>query len=290
MSEVKYKIYPSALDAFQSYLDCEANYERFYGHSENPSLTYAEYEKKCFQELVDKINRVPFDSEAADRGSCFNEIVDCIVLGEKSTRDDIKVSSRSSMEVTRAGGLIDPSTGKVIGGDVDAYEVELPHIEAVMKDRVFRFDIGFCKDAARYFNGALPQVYTEAPIETRFGTVLLYGYIDYLRGDVVYDAKTTSKYEFGKYSKYWQQHVYPWTLIESGKCTDISAFEFTAFQLKGGTAKQPLITGDMYPEVYVYDHKRSEQLLRGICEQFVNFLECNRSLITDAKIFGGEKK
>ena len=44
MSEYAFKMTPSLLDAFQAYLDCEANYEKFFGHSEEPSLTYAEYE------------------------------------------------------------------------------------------------------------------------------------------------------------------------------------------------------------------------------------------------------
>lgn len=52
----KYNIYPSILDAFA-----------WYKRSENP-------ESK--QELIDKINRVPFESEAADKGTAFNELVD----------------------------------------------------------------------------------------------------------------------------------------------------------------------------------------------------------------------
>ena len=266
MDKYSYKFSPSLLQAYQDYLDSEALYEKFYGFSEEPSLTYQEYEEKQFKELIDKINRVPFDSEAADRGSALNEIVDCIVLHQKSTRDDIKVRT-----------VVPEGVG------------EIPYIEAKMKERTFCFDIAFCKQIAKYFEDSLCQIYTEAPIETSHGTVLLYGYPDYVRGDMVYDLKTTSKYEFGKYAKYWQQHVYPWTLIESGRCTEVKAFEFTAFAMKGGSAKQPLIYGDMYPEVYVYNHERSTQLLRGICTQFAEFLEANRNRITDEKIFGGEK-
>ena len=42
MSEYAFKFSPSLLQSFQDYLDCEANYEKFFGHSEEPSLTYAE--------------------------------------------------------------------------------------------------------------------------------------------------------------------------------------------------------------------------------------------------------
>ena len=61
------------------------------------------------------------------------------------------------------------------------------------------------------------------------------------------------------------------------------------FAMKGGTLRSPLIYGDMYPEVYTYDHRRSTKMLRGICQQFAQFLNNNRDLITDRKIFGGEK-
>ena len=290
MNSYSFKFSPSLLDKFQNYLDSEVLYEKYYGLSDEPSMTFEQYEQEKFQSLIDSINRVPFESEAADKGSCLNEIVDCIVLGVKSTRDDISVSSKEYYVKREANGLVDPADGKVIGGDVEDYAVRLPHIEAVKGSHAFLFDIAFCKGVAGYFSGSLCQLYTEAPIETKHGKVLLYGYPDYVREDKVYDLKTTARYEFGKYAKYWQQHVYPYTLIESGKVSDVSAFEFTAYQMKGGTARSPLIYGEMYPEVYVYSHERSARLLRGICESFGDFLLHNKELITDTKIFGGEKK
>lgn len=286
MRQLNYRIYPSLLDSFQGYLDCEANYEKFFGQSEEPSLTYSEYEQKTFKELIDRINRVPFDSDAADKGSCFNEIVDCIILRTKSTRSDIVISRRDTITRAVGHGVVNPANGVPVGGDVEIQEYNLPHLEAVMGNKVFRFDIPFVKSAASYFKGALPQTYTEAVMDTRYGNVLLYGFVDYIREDVVYDAKTTSRYEFGKYRKGWQQHLYPWALIESGKCSSIRCFEYTAFNLKGGTERSPLIKGDMYTEAYMYDHKRSEGLLRGIVEQFIEFVENNRELITDRRIFG----
>ena len=44
-----------------------------------------------------------------------------------------------------------------------------------------------------------------AVIPTRYGDVELYGYIDELVRDTVYDIKTTSKYDFGKYEHGWQR-------------------------------------------------------------------------------------
>lgn len=248
------KFSPSILDAFQSLLDCESLYEKFYGTSENLSLE--EYETKTFNELIDRINKVPFESEAMSKGSCLNEIVDCIVMKTKSTRDDIQIhSTERGIEATHG-----------------AYE--------------FYFDKDMCKYLGEYFRGSLCQMYTEASITTKYGEVLLYGYPDYVREDMVYDLKTTSRYEFGKYSKYWQRHLYPYTLTKSGKCKDIKAFEFTAMLLKGGTARTPQIGGTIYPEVYDFNYGEAEQKLRGICEQFHVFLETNKGLIKNTKILG----
>lgn len=290
MSEYAFKFSPSLLQSFQDFLDCEANYEKFFGHSEEPSLTYAEYEDQKFKELLDRINRVPFESEAASKGSCLNEIVDCIIMNTNSTRDDISVKTLKSFERLCEEGAWDMVENKPLYYDRWFETIRQPCIWAKHGDYEFYFDIAFCKRLAEYFKESLCQIYTEAPIETDYGKVLLYGYPDYVRGNMVYDLKTTSKYEFGKYSKYWQRHVYPWTLVESGKMTDVKAFEFTAFAMKGGTARSPLIYGDMYPEVYVYDHQASTEALRGICTHFAEFLIDNRSLVSDTKIFGGEKK
>ena len=104
--------------------------------------------------------------------------------------------------------------------------------------------------------------------------------------DVVIDAKTTSKYDFGKYEKYWQRHTYPYCLIASGQMNSIKAFEFTAFALKGGTSRTPLISGSRFPEYYTYNHEQSVKLLTNHVERFIEFLEANREHITNTKIFG----
>ena len=59
MQDIKYKIYPTLLDGFQRYLDSE--------------------EDTALQELIDKINRKPFTSVAADKGTAFNEVVEGVI-------------------------------------------------------------------------------------------------------------------------------------------------------------------------------------------------------------------
>lgn len=264
----KYKITPSLLDAFQTFLD--TNYEEYFVTGEdgkchknwNDETGYLvepdEIDRLAKQALIDYINRVPTEpSEAADKGTCFNEIIDCIVMGIPSTRNDVEVHSKQDC------------------------------LEAKMDGFTFMFDISLCKNMANYYKRSLCQQFVSAPMETKYGLVELYGYSDYIREDKVYDLKTTSKYEFGKYGKKWQRYVYPYTLLKSGECTDITSFEYTCCLLSGGTSKTPIISGKVFPEVYTVCPERDEQVLRNHVERFIEFLEDNRSLITDRKVFGG---
>ena len=86
----KYRIYPTLLDSFTQYERAEADYEQYYGWSENPSISLEEFCAQREKELIDRINRVPFESEAADRGTVFNELVDCLVE-RRQPRKDITV-------------------------------------------------------------------------------------------------------------------------------------------------------------------------------------------------------
>lgn len=255
--QLSYRFYPSLLDKFQRYLDANKEFESQWNiDSEgNYKKTMEEIEAELLQSLLDSINRVPFESEAADKGTVFNEIVDAFIHHQR------------------------PESVKMIG-----YRAE-DAIYTEYNDRKFTFSFSMVEQAAEYFAGAESQVKVSAVLPTRYGDVELYGYIDELVRNKVYDIKTTARYEFGKYAHYWQRHVYPYCLIESGECTEIDSFEFTAYQLKGGTKTTPLITATQYPEVYKYNHAESTERLRQMCERFIEFIEQYRDRITDKKIF-----
>lgn len=294
-----YRFYPTLLDKFQTFLDTTAEdyfyqdedgkWHKNYSEAED-AFHYSQEEVDALlkQELLDAINRVPHDpSEPASKGTALNEIVDCIIHNRKSDNKNVLIKSLKGIDVKREFGCTD-EVGKPVYYDYWFEHIKVPCIFAEIDGFSFYFDKDFCKSIAEYFKGSLSQVFTSATIETEFGEVELYGYIDELRENKVFDLKTTSRYEFGKYSKYWQRHIYPYTLIESGACTEINSFEFTAYVLKGGTSRTPLITGVQYAEVYQYNHEQSKMLLKNICERFCQFLEDNRDLITNKKIFNEE--
>lgn len=263
MNQLSYKFYPSLLDKFEQYLRADEQVESFW-NVDNETGEYKkspdEIEAELKQSLLDTINRIPFDSEAADKGTCFNEVIDCLIHKRKPDGNKVRICSNKEKNV----------------------------IQAQIGERSFMFDLNWCVEVSKYFKGCVSQLLVEAELPTCYGNVLLYGYIDELKRDIVFDIKTTSNYQFGKYENGWQRHTYPYCLIESGEMDNVKAFEYTAFLLRGGTSRTPLISGTQYPEYYAYNHEQSTKLLTRHCERFIEFLEANREFITDKKIFGGE--
>ena len=271
MKQPKYRIYPSLLDKYEALLHVEEEVESpFNLDSETGEYkrTEEEIEYELKKSLLDCINRVPFDSEAADKGTAFNAIIDAWVH-----RRPHKVATEREPYA--------------ISGFDQANVIQVAFEEragGVQKERHFIFDREWCIQESEYFAGCLSQVLVKAILPTRYGDVELYGYIDELRRDMVYDIKTTSRYYFGKYERGWQRHVYPYCLIASGMMESVKAFEYTAYQLK--KSRTGLISGTRYPEYYTYDHAKSTAMLTAHVEGFIEFLEANRELITDKKIFG----
>lgn len=277
--DAKYFFSPTLLDSFNNYLNADKNWDKFYGDMDEDNEKYvsiADYEQKQYDELIDRINRKPHEpSEAATRGTCFNDLVDTLLHSECCGKT----------QFTR----LKDANGNLYG------------IRCVLDGFTFDFDINLCNTAAVYFgkearcgdnvvntdpsDKCCSQVLVESTIDTIYGVVNLYGFIDEMRRDIVYDIKTTSRYEFGKYESYNQRFVYPYCLIESGMVEDISQFEFTAYALRGGTKTSPLITGVRYSEVYDYNHEDAKRHIKSICERFIEFIEANKDKITDKNIF-----
>ena len=135
--KVDYKVYATLLDSFMDYQDSDAIWDKYWGWSDDPPHTPEEFHQLQFQGLIDKINRVPFDSEAADKGTAFNEVVDCMIEHRKSEKVE---------------------TEKVI---IDNRVIA---IYAVYNKRPFSFDINLLREFSDYYKGALTQQYVEGEI------------------------------------------------------------------------------------------------------------------------------
>jgi hypothetical protein len=112
------------------------------------------------------------------------------------------------------------------------------------------------------------QVFTKFVIRN----VEIYGYIDVLGEKRAIDLKTTNSYKPGKYSNNFQ-NLYLLGLRNKG----IEQLDYLVTDFK-----------EVYVESYHIRQYNFNPMLDEI-EAFTRFLELNRSLITDSKIFGENK-
>lgn len=237
-----YRFSPSLLDKFEGYLNSSRIYNEYWGFAENPAKSEAEFEQEQFQGLIDTINRVPLSSEAADKGTAFNEVIDCIIENRQSTTMEIKSYPESDT------------------------------IAVFYNGQIFNFPLAICVEFGKYLKGALTQQWTNGVLDTSKGRVNLIGCIDQLMPFKICDTKTTSKYSAFKFRHNWQHVVYPFCLQQNGIM--INDFEYVITDFKS-----------TWSEWYVYDHERDVLRLQEVCERFIDFIELNRELITDTRIF-----
>lgn len=214
-------------------------------------------------DLLDSINRIDGRyGEAADKGTAFNEIVDALIEHRKSNREDCNIYSTHN-----EAGM------KVIRADIHDYS--------------FDFDVNLCTSTADFFKGSITQYLAKATIDTVYGDVLLYGYIDEWVGNKMFDIKTTGSYKWGKFEKGWQRWVYPYCVIESGDTTEVESFTYYviewAYQRKG----EPLTAKGIYQETYTYNHVEATRKIRSMCEDLIEWLIARKDFIQDKRIFGG---
>lgn len=193
-----YKIYPTLLNTFSLY---------------QKAITNAVGERLVsFEELIDRINRVPKPTnEAQQKGVDFETAL--------------------------------------LKGEGEAH---------------------FSAEIMQQMRSQLPPRYrTQVYVQARIKEVLFYGFVDVVGGNRAIDIKTTNNYQLGKF-EYNHQNLYLLGLRDMG----IRRLDY-------------LITD--FSEVYVESYHLQSYNFQPLFDDlmtFVEFLEDNRSLITDAKIFG----
>lgn len=245
---IKYNFYATLLDAYQNYLDAEATYNKYYAESDKYSC-YDEYEEQCKKEFIDKLNRVPFDSEAADKGTAFNSLVDYV--NSKIKPEDME------FECIQYNGC--------------------NLIVVKFNGREFTFNKMMVLDMANKYKEALPQYRCEKVLPTKYGDVLLYGYIDELMPMAIHDIKTTGNYSAFKYRNNWQHKVYPYCI------EDVNEFHYDIIEWKSSEPKY-------HEEIYHFNPTVDIPALTEHCESLINFIELHKDLITDKKLFNEHEK
>lgn len=235
---------PTLLDKFQAWQESESSWEEYYGQAESPSLSMAEWDEKLENDLIDACNGVVTpSSRAADLGTCLNEALDCVLLHQASTRDDVKLSSNDGI------------------------------ISAVKEPNTFLFHSDDVVNLKSHVLGCQPQILVSANIETCYGTVQLYGYPDYFKSDEVIDLKTTSRYEGGKFREKWQRYIYPYILNQLGMIDDYKQFTFLVCKVSGETKDNPFVELQLYNETYTDPLASFEDRIRGQVERFIEWFD-----------------
>ncbi len=175
--QIKYKFYATLLDSFAYYLSSDR--------------------EEAFQEFIDKLNRVPFVSEAASKGTAFNELVDLLISG---------IQDIGQIPLDKKGNLL-----------------------FTYDDVEYAFNPQIVSQIAGTVRGSLAQVFVNAVLPTSKGNVELYGYADYVRFYKCTDLKTTRKYDFPKYLHAWQSKVYPYCFNQNGVKIDMFEYLVTDF-------------------------------------------------------------
>lgn len=248
-----YRFSPSLMDAYRNFVNYDEIWESYWGQSENPSKTLDEFRDESFQGLIDHLNKVSTVSEPASKGTAFNEIVDGLIH-----------EKRPPFPIQR-----------ITEGEVEKYVCQLDGFE-------FKFDVSLCVRFANMYPGALSQVYVEAPLETRYGIVELHGYIDELMPLSVHDIKTTSSYKFGKFRDHAQHLVYPYCLYKGG--SDITRFDYDIVEISRYGKYET------FSETYMFTPERDIPILREWVEELIEFVEINKKLINNPRVFALDKE
>lgn len=136
----------------------------------------------------------------------------------------------------------------------------------------YAFPRGVCDRMAALYRGSLTQQFVQGDIECRHGVVRLYGYADGVFPRSVRDIKTTKRYAAQKYRNSWQKVVYPYCVRQMGGTVDEFVFDVTDFDR-------------VYTEVYTGRQIDISGRI-GEIDDFIDYLERRRDLITQPKLFG----
>ena len=253
----KYRFYATLLDAYRNVVESEEVWLTYWGNSAEPPHTPEQFHLLQVEGFINGLNRLESEpSEAASKGTAFNELVDSLVDWRAPNVDNIE-------KVRDEDGNV-----MFINCELDGFKFSFPYHTV--------------KYLADYYKDAVTQYLTKGVLQTSLGLVELYGYIDELMPNSIHDVKTTSRYEFPKFRKHAQHLVYPYCLAQEG--SDIRHFQYDVVVWNKYGAPET------HSEIYIYDPNRDIPVLRQWCEDLIGFIELYRPLITECKLFGGNKE
>ena len=159
---------------------------------------------------------------------------------------------------------------KCVNDCINGIVLEKKGKEVVTENFYFNNDLIY-KIANKLKNAKTKQEFISGIVKTKFGLVKVYGFVDYSFPEMYVDLKTTSMYKIGKYKINNQHKAY--SLIAKVNGNPIKEFnylvtDFTRF----------------FIETYKCTEKLHQEFITEL-EDFIDFLEYHKELITDKTIF-----
>lgn len=259
----KYKFSETLFDAFYNYENSNYLWEKYWGYNEAPSITQEEYNKQQFDTLINEINKTSINNIELDRTIAFKEIIDCI--NQKRTSELFEVKRVFADGVI--GGKNDYETTKSIIGFQVCYH-----------NNYFFYSKDLCSEFCNYFKGSISNKRFESVLSTTRGNIIIYGFIDKLMPFSIHSIKLAHSYNVGKYKNKFQHLIYPFLVLSNG--IEVRNFEYNIAVLD----KTNMLI-DSYTETYVFDDNKDMEKLTEYSEHLVDFIEDNKSLITNEEIF-----
>lgn len=135
----------------------------------------------------------------------------------------------------------------------------------------YKFQTATINQIISELQGSIKQVYCQTEIEN----FMVYGYADFVLMDRIIDTKKVGNYDLGKFTNGIQHHLYPLCLTDMGN--QINYFEYWG-----------IAGDDLLKEQYKFDYAESRAIVLNECRELEWFIETNRDLITNTKIFWNE--
>lgn len=133
-----YRFYPSLLDAYKWYQASE--------------------EDEAEQELINKINRVPYQSDAADKGTWFNELIDLSLKGIEKHQECYLTGCAKQVVENLRGAARQVYTSTFL--EVDGKTVELyGYIDFIKEDRIIDLKTTRAYELGKYKNSLQLHLY-----------------------------------------------------------------------------------------------------------------------------------
>lgn len=250
------KVWVTLLNSFTRFLSTDQLYNEHVEYKGEEAMESGAFAAQQFGDFIDSINRVPKVIPPAIEGSAYGEVMVSWANGE--------INPQPLQEFYKNGNPKGEPSFK-------CHYMNQDRQGNLISEHDYTWNWAVAAEIVEHFKGGVHEHFTSGLIQTKYGLIELYGYVDIIRMNMVSDLKKTGKYDAFKFIKEWQYRAYLELLRMEG--LDVDTFRYL------------VCAGDrhVYHEDYTYTPEFRDQLVAH-CEALYEFVENNRELVTNKKL------